>query len=154
MPCNKRNHADQFSAALQISRCYGRYARQTMKYLTMLLISLMVSSCASYKVETSEEFNFSEVEGKSEQSIELKKTNDYPQGGQCFEPMLFVLTLGIIPTHCVDDYNVAVEGGDIGKAKVTMMSGWFPLFLALSPSWKYGVEPKIEKELIKKSENR
>ena len=65
--------------------------------------------------------------------------------------MLFVLTLGIVPTHCVDDYNVIVEENNIGAAKVTTMSGWFPLIMALSPKWKYGVEPKIEKELLKQS---
>jgi len=124
-----------------------------MKYLIPIL-SFLIASCASYKVEPSKQFDFSSMEGKNEHSVKLEKINDYPQGGQCFEPMLFVLTLGVVPTHCVDDYNVKIDGDNVGEAKVTMMSGWLPLFMAVSPKWRYGVEPKIERELIKQSGNR
>lgn len=122
-----------------------------MKYLLILLASFLVASCASYKVETQKGFDFSSIKGKNGESLKLEKTNEYPQGGQCFEPMLFVLTLGIVPTHCVDDYNVTVEEKSIGTAKVTTMSGWLPLIMVLSPKWKYGIEPKIENEIIKQS---
>lgn len=118
-----------------------------MKYF-LIPLSFTLFSCASYKVETSSEFDFTKIDGKKEQSITLKKVNDFPQGGQCFEPMLFVLTVGIVPTHCVDDYNVEVEGESLGSTKVTTMSGWIPLFMAMLPKWKYGIEPKITKELI------
>lgn len=134
-------------------RLWRRYAGQVMKH-GVFIISLFLSGCASYKIETSSSFDFSKIKDDNREKIEVIKLNDYPQGGQCFEPMLFVLTLGLIPTHCVDDYEVKVGSVSVGEAKATYMSGWIPLFLPIHPKWKYGGNPNISEDLVQKIENQ
>ena len=56
----------------------------------------------------------------------------------CFEPILYVLSVGVIPTHCVETYRVSSEDQDFGTVKVTKMQGWLPLFMVPLPSWNYG----------------
>lgn len=66
---------------------------------------------------------------------------------------MFVLTLGVVPTHCVDDYEVKVGEEIAGDAKVTVMAGWVPLFMSALPKWKYGSDPNLPAELIEAAES-
>ncbi|WP_428240074.1 hypothetical protein [Gynuella sp.] len=75
--------------------------------------------------------------------IEVEKQNDY-EGFQCFEPTMYILSLGLIPAHCVGKFELIVKFMEDGKGKVVTkkikqisMAGWFPLFLLLSPNWEY-----------------
>jgi hypothetical protein len=76
----------------------------------------------------------------------------YPTGFQCFEPMLAVLTVGIVPIHCVTNYVVTATGPELGQSvashyKVTEMNGWLPLLLLPFPSWQYGRVEDPEAEI-------
>lgn len=69
----------------------------------------------------------------------------WAEGAHCFEPMMYVLTLGLIPTHCVRRYHVSDELlGDVDPASldtdvtVTAMQGWFPALLPVFSGWRYG----------------
>lgn len=83
------------------------------------------------------------------EAIDVNKANEWPEGKHCFEPMFYVLTIGIVPTHCVDRYTISAGSGEIGQAKVTMMQGWVTLLLVPFPQWVYGygidVTPEIQK---------
>jgi hypothetical protein len=118
----------------------------------VLLFSLFaISSCAAYKVERDGPIERVAVS----EALEVKRANEWPGGKHCFEPLLYVLTVGIIPTHCVDRYTVSAGSRKIGQAKVTMMQGWVTLFMAPFPKWKYGygvdVEPEI-REIVEVAE--
>lgn len=90
-----------------------------MNKIIILTISLSVISCATYKIVPNEDFNLIEFHKNKNISINIEKSNQQPGGLHCFEPMLFVLTLGIIPTHCVDTYNVTSQNNHIGHVVVT-----------------------------------
>ncbi len=57
------------------------------------------------------------------------------------------VTLGIVPTHCVDTYNVSSESQELGQIKVTSMHGWVALLIAPFPIWQYGYGSKFESEI-------
>lgn len=87
-------------------------------------------------------------------AITVTQQNSYPEGFQCHEPMLYFLTLGIIPTHCIYSYNVMLiknsnQQDDIplGTFRVTSVGGWAALFIAPFPQWKFGSSPNIEHEI-------
>ena len=61
--------------------------------------------------------------------------------------MLYVLSLGVIPAHCVDTYTVSAEGKELGKVKVTSMMGWVAPLLAPLPKWRYGRGSNIEEQI-------
>ncbi len=105
---------------------------------------MVLSSCATYKVVPEEEF--SKETGITE-SITVTKVNERPEGNHCFEPMMYVLTLGIIPTHCVDTYSVSSDSRELGNVKVTSMQGWAALFMAPLPAWQYGYGSEVESEI-------
>ncbi len=70
------------------------------------------------------------------------------RGFQCFEPMLYVLTVGIIPADCTNDYvfDALLEGRDSTtplhrEYTVTQVQGWVSGLLALLPGWELGPGP-------------
>jgi hypothetical protein len=88
--------------------------------------------------------------------IEVAKINIRPDGFQCNEPLLFGLTLGLIPAHCEDIYSVSVISSTGSKAqgeyRVSTWAGWASLLLAPIPGWHwhmgygYGRDPRAEIE--------
>lgn len=74
----------------------------------------------------------------------------YPLGGkgfQCFEPMLLVLSLGIIPSICEQETTYVIEKSDISTGssnqkeftfKTESVAGWVSLFYSPSSEWNYG----------------
>lgn len=103
------------------------------KYIAIIL-TLFLSGCASYKVVPEGELK-DLPEGEK---VSIKKQNEWPEGAHCFEPLFYVLSLGIIPTHCVDTYTVTAESNELGTVKVTSMQGWVTLLMASFPVWQYG----------------
>ena len=120
-----------------------------MSKLIALIFILILSGCSTYKIVP--DIGMSQLKNSAE-TISVAKVNKWPEGIHCNEPMLYVLTLGIIPTHCVDTYKVSTESQELGKVKVTSMQGWLTLMLVPFLTWQYGdgsgVEPEI-KELMK-----
>lgn len=76
----------------------------------------------------------------------LHNRSSFPgRGFQCFEPMLYVLTVGVIPADCTNDYEfeaVLDEGGSTTPLRltytVTNVQGWVSGFLVLLPAWDLG----------------
>ena len=100
----------------------------------LLLPILLICSCATFTVYQDGELKHS----PDIHNVSIKKINDLPEGFHCFEPLFYVLTLGIIPTHCVNTYNVSVDSVDLGDVKVTSMQGWVTLLMIPFPSWQFG----------------
>ena len=58
--------------------------------------------------------------------------------------MFYVLSLGIIPTHCVGYY----QAGN-GVFRVTAMMGWIPLVYPAFSDWEYDFDGKNEIRTLK-----
>ena len=115
-----------------------------MNKLAIVFLSVVLSSCVTYKIVPGGNFS---AEARTIESITVAKINKWPEGNHCFEPMMYVLTLGIIPTHCVDTYSVSSDSRDFGKVKVTFVQGWVALFMAPLPTWQYGYGSEVESEI-------
>jgi hypothetical protein len=70
------------------------------------------------------------------------------RGFQCFEPMLYVLTIGIIPADCTNDYafEAVLERHDSTtpfhrEYTVTQIQGWVFRSPVLFPGWEFGSGP-------------
>jgi hypothetical protein len=111
------------------------------RYIAITL-TLLLSGCASYKVAPVGELKKLPVGERAS----IKKQNEWPGGAHCFEPLFYVLSLGIIPTHCVDTYTVIAESGELGTVKATSMQGWVPLLMAPLPVWQYGFGTEVDIE--------
>ncbi len=133
-----------------IVRCHTTKASSLYRKLyiltkfIILISAIVLTSCAAYKVVPEGKLTPVAV-NKGE--LTVTKTNKWSGGAHCYEPMLYVLTLGIIPTHCVDSYSVSSELEVLGKFKVTSMNGWAALFIAPFPTWQYGSGAAVETEL-------
>ena len=82
-----------------------------------------------------------------ELSITIHRNHtDLPgRGFQCFEPYLVVLTLGIVPAYCTNDYDFAATfDGPSGsrtverRYAVTFVQGWISGLLFMLPGWQFG----------------
>jgi hypothetical protein len=107
--------------------------------LTFLVIAL--TGCGTYKIVP---IGTLEKVSDSQELLTVLQVNEFPQGNHCFEPMMYVLTLGIIPTHCVDTYNVTSGEQEIGQVKVTSMQGWVALLIAPLPTWQFGFPEGVD----------
>jgi hypothetical protein len=67
------------------------------------------------------------------------------EGSQCFEPLFYVLSLGIIPSHCVGYYQTAS-----GVFRVTTMMGWIPAVYPAFSDWEYNLDGQGEMRSLKK----
>ena len=112
-----------------------------MGNLKYLILVLTLTGCTVYKIVPDDKVSRGVA---SLEKLSITKVNEWPGGNHCFEPMLYVFSLGIIPTHCVDTYKVSSSSEEIGNVKVTTMQGWFPLLMVPLPSWQYSVETDVE----------
>ena len=99
--------------------------------------------CATYKIESTNDYEPVSIDSSAE--LFITRVNDFPEGNHCFEPMLYVLTLGIIPTHCVERFNVGSsdptqrqETTNETHFTVTYVQGWMALPMSLSGQWQLG----------------
>ncbi len=119
------------------------------KYVTSAFLALVLSGCAVFKVEIPKTV-VSRIDALNAQTSTIQEDEyRYLEGDHCFEPMLYVFTIGLIPTHCVDRYKLKVlkagEVVQVEEIKVTTMQGWLPLLLIPTSTWKYGYfKPNIE----------
>lgn len=117
-----------------------------LKSILAVLALISLSACAAYKVVPEKEIIIPEnAEGTV--SVTEVKESQYPEGLNCFEPMMTLITLGIIPTHCINNYSVSIGSHEIGQVKVTSMQGWVTLLMAPFPTWQYGYARNVENEI-------
>ena len=101
-------------------------------------------ACSTYKITPDKEISNYD---NSSQEISVTKDNEFPEGNHCFEPMLYVLSLGLIPTHCVNTYSIQNNDDILGKVKVTEIQGWVALLIAPFPKWQFGYSLNPENEI-------
>jgi len=116
-----------------------------MKALITVLLALKLVACASYKIVP--QGDIKPVSGP-EAELVVEREQGWQKGLQCGTPIYHVISLGIVPKHCVDVYSVR-EGDDrLGNVKVISMQGWIPLFMWPSPTWNYGFGDDVNDEII------
>jgi hypothetical protein len=118
-----------------------------MKILLILFSVLFLSACSVYKVEAVRSFKprpHDKPLSKKPPS-EPVRLNSRMEGGQCFEPMFYVLSLGIIPCHCVGYYQASG-----GVFRVTTMMGWIPAVYPLLSDWEYDFDGESEMRSLKR----
>ncbi len=128
--------------------------------LLVILVAMHVSGCAAYRIESTSQFDARQpdlqkaVERVSGNVLSIDKINAMPEGAHCFEPLLYVLSIGMIPTHCVDRYHVGLSPVESDEGyppstdfTVTLMQGWVALMLPLFPDWKFGYGERVEDEM-------
>jgi len=124
-----------------------------MRWLALSILLFLQTSCETYKISPRVDMN--QVSVGSE--IALKKNEiphwpGFPEGLHCFEPLLYILTVGVIPTHCVERYTVLSDSVEVGQAKITWIGGWAALVIAPLPDWRFGIRGRelyTESEIIK-----
>jgi hypothetical protein len=103
----------------------------------------LVSGCAADRIYPAKGGALPASAVDAASRIEVAKAKGYPEGFQCYEPLLFGLTLGLIPAHCVDSYTVSVVSGTGSEAqgtyKVSTWAGWASLLLAPIPGWHWHI---------------
>ena len=112
--------------------------------VSILAAVLLLGGCATYRIET--------IDGRfplNAPQANIVKENTVPEGRYCFEPLLHFLSIGIIPTHCVDTYSIKFTDPTVSslKVEVTSMQGWIALFLAATPGWKLGYPDDVESKI-------
>jgi len=125
--------------------------------LVAVLVSAL-SACVAHKITATEDFRQLSAESLSatgsQPNPNVFKINEGPEGWQCFEPMMYVLSLGIIPAHCLDRYHVSwTDPEPDSKAdlkthfELSSVQGWVTLVLVLSPHWKFGYSADPEEDI-------
>lgn len=117
-----------------------------MNKIYFIFLSFILFSCATYKVSP-----VAKIESiENEESLEVVQINEWATGKHCFEPMFYVLTLGLMPAHCVDTYSLEENGKRLTEVKVTKMQGWAALIITLFPNWKYGYGEDVDEDIKEK----
>ena len=127
--------------------------------LAALVATTLCGGCAVYRIDVTEDYEAlartAVTVGSGEaRDVQVDLLNEFPEGAHCFEPLAHVLSLGIIPTHCVDRFHVsrAAAGAEADRDthfRVSYMQGWVALGLALSPQWKLGYGEDIDSQLLR-----
>ena len=130
------------------------------RLLLVAIAAAQLAACVAHKIEPHDpvpEATTAALRLDGGHRTTVLRLNEYPEGNHCFEPLLYVLTIGIIPTHCVERYHVLAtreppetNEGLATHFVVTSMQGWITGLLVLSPRWKFGYiqEPGPEIETI------
>lgn len=142
---NKHNKNRQ-SDSLTLAPCCWRYAGKAMCKLFPILLILLTSGCASYSISTHDKIDVT----KGEYEVEKVNTIDeFPSNLLCFRSgkSNLIVSLGVIPTRCVDLYLVTNSEENFGIVRVTRMQGIVLLFMTFSRKWKYGFGEDIEAEI-------
>jgi hypothetical protein len=105
-----------------------------MKTLVTLFLLPFLSACSVYKIEKVHNYKprLQDKPLSKKAPSEPLRLNSYMEGAQCFEPMLYVISLGIIPSHCVAYYQAGA-----GVFRVTTMIGWIPSVYPAFSDWEY-----------------
>jgi hypothetical protein len=118
-----------------------------MKSFIALVAALSLTGCVTYRISPKDK----PLHADAPTPLRVVKENQSPEGFQCFEPMLWFITVGIIPFQCVDTYNVtlvtSMEPAPEAKYKVTSIGGWAALFIAPLPSWHFGKPENVETQI-------
>ncbi|MES3020249.1 MAG: hypothetical protein V4857_01560 [Pseudomonadota bacterium] len=123
-----------------------------MNKLLIATLAIILSGCATYKVEQTSVVGNKVSNIDDDATIKITTNGARTGGLHCFEPMLYVVTLGIIPQHCATDYSAAIttktgQDAPIGNFRISTVNGWLALILAPQPEWRYGWPRSAESEI-------
>ena len=125
-----------------------------MNKVCSVISVLLLAGCSTYKIEKIDSAGMTTPKLEVKSIITVTQQNSYPEDFQCHEPILYFLTLGVMPIHCIRNYSVMLiknlnkqDDIPLGAFQVTSVSGWAALFLAPFPQWKFGYSPNIEHEI-------
>jgi hypothetical protein len=99
------------------------------------------------------ENKFSVTASNQELSIlKAQKKFQIARGFQCFEPYLFIISLGIIPVVCYQEYEIETEWTDVNGRKTNKVFkvtedkvfGWVAIFVSILSEWKLGMGGAVE----------
>ena len=136
-----------------------------IKLILLIALSLL-SACVAIKVESPNNSEFdsavdrvASVDEIGERLIIEKKLSVRADGQLCSEPLGSILTLGLIPRYCVEQFSATLLPSDnirdlalSREYEATFLAGWIALFLLPLPEWKYGYHEAtagyIKREII------
>lgn len=131
-----------------------------MRFLLVLAL-LTLSGCVTYKVQSSPDLDFDDAVGEIASLDDLNRrlsvenrqirattaTADQTEAVFCSEPLLTLLTLGLVPRICIDSYRAILSSSGHGGRttlerdyRTKSVGGWLALLLLPFPDWKYGHE--------------
>lgn len=127
-------------------------ANKTLLLMSRFVLAVLVAlqaGCATYKIAP---VGPETTVFPAEMPLSVQPRHaSVPDGLHCFEPMLYALTVGIVPAHCVTTYDVMPEqvdglygSGSSRAVEVTHIQGWLALLLAPFPGWRYGFGEDID----------
>ena len=112
---NKRKHTEQFSAALQIARCYGRYVSLTKENFmvkftkTLFFISLLLAS------------NFVLALPTFYSNLKVKQIETWPNASNPQYGYTVILTSSMPNTGCPNSDRFSVEAGDFQEESLSVL---------------------------------
>lgn len=120
-----------------------------MKHLISATLATGLSACIAHRIDLKEDHGLAgAIQAQPDIQLDIVKQNPFPVGMQCFEPMLYVITIGLWPVDCLDTYRVsAPASGAEGTYTVRQVNGWVALFLLPLPHWHYGYRPDARPEV-------
>ncbi len=131
------------------------------RILGSVAASMALSGCAAYKVEpvsaqarSSMPHSAKAGEAKSLRVVPDQASNIEGRGFQCYEPLLYALSLGLIPAVCVRGYELRSDNEVLGRYEVSMMMGWAAMFAAMSPAWSLGSGDERAEAQIRRQSQR
>jgi hypothetical protein len=103
--------------------------------------TILLTGCSAYRISTIDDGALHAVRVNAASRVEVTKRSKGLEGFQCYEPLLYGLTLGVIPVNCVDTYAVSVTSstGETaqGTYKLSVWTGWASVLLAPLPNWHW-----------------
>ncbi len=123
-----------------------------------------ISACVTYKIQYSPDLKFENAvddiacldEVDRRLSVEKQQVSaatlagEYSEAAFCSEPLITLLTLGLIPRVCSSTYTATLSpseyDGDIRLKRnyeTKFVAGWLALLLLPFPQWKYGYEEEF-----------
>jgi hypothetical protein len=108
---------------------------------SVLACTILLAGCSAYRISAIDNEAIRTAPADTAARVEVTKTSSGLEGFQCYEPLLYGLTLGVIPVNCVDTYAVSVtsSAGDTvrGNYRFSVWAGWASVLLAPLPDWHW-----------------
>ncbi len=131
--------------------------------LALVSIALALSGCAVQRISATESLDEklpalrAHLQEQPDAELVVTRLSGFgaaDEGLHCFEPMLYAVSLGVIPAHCRSRHHLSSQspaGVEVSELEtdvvVTSMQGWLPLFLAVLPSWQFYDGGPVEEDV-------
>jgi len=131
----------------------------------LVIALLLLSGCTTYKLYSLPDAGFDDAirrsasHGTLEDRLTIERTTVLPSGSSaqvteaafCSEPLIPLLTLGIVPRNCSDKFSAVLSPADgdaeeklVREYETRFIAGWIALLLLPQADWKYGDRLDLE----------